>query len=315
MQRVNETVSGVNAANQVVSPDPAVPTPVNSPAHVRILFHVNASGQVRLLKGVAIINKSTNSTPDIALISNPNLYQKYGNTTGQRITAVAYDFGDNNAGDALNQIAAAAANAAAAGTDALVAANQAKQSVLTNYPANATADYSNFVQSATFSSSAALAAAAATQSLVGAGSLTQAKKIVMANAAALKALTDANVFAAADALSLNEIAMTGEIAPAGTLTGSIYLGADHPTNPFRHKWNPIHRHGYAIARELSVAFDSASSSNAVNVAGFGVDQITGTYREEIFGLHKPLGSNQDIGLIAEGPIKLQRISSVDTLNQ
>jgi hypothetical protein len=267
------------------------------------------------LKGVAIINKSTNSTPDIALISNPNLYQKYGNTTGQRITAVAYDFGDNNAGDALNQIAAAAANAAAAGTDALVAANQAKQSVLTNYPANATADYSNFVQSATFSSSAALAAAAATQSLVGAGSLTQAKKIVMANAAALKALTDANVFAAADALSLNEIAMTGEIAPAGTLTGSIYLGADHPTNPFRHKWNPIHRHGYAITRELSVAFDSASSSNALNVAGFGVDQITGTYREEIFGLHKPLGSNQDIGLIAEGPIKLQRISSVDTLNQ
>src|SRR6185312_2366067 len=69
LQRVNETVSGVNAANQVVSPDPSVTTPVNAPAHIRIIFHVDSTGKVRLLKGVAMVDKSTNTTPDIALIS------------------------------------------------------------------------------------------------------------------------------------------------------------------------------------------------------------------------------------------------------
>jgi hypothetical protein len=314
LQKVNETVDGINAANQVVSPNPAVPTPVKSPAHMRILFHVNASGQVRLLKGIAIVNKSTNSTPVISLISDPNLYQQYGNSTGQRITAVAFDFGDNNAGQALNQIAAAAATAAATGGNVLAAANQA-QFALTNPPPNSTAAYSNFVHSSAFLSSAALAATSATQSLVGSGSLTQAKKIIMANAAALKAMTDANIFAIADALTLNEILMTGQIAPSAALTGNIYLGADHPTNPFRHKWNPMHRHGYAITRALTINFDSASSSNALSVAGFGVDRITGTYREEISGLHKPLGPNQDIGLITEGTINLERVSLIDTLNQ
>lgn len=213
LQKVNETVDGVNAANQRVSPDPAVPTPVNSPAHLRILFHVDAAGQVRLLKGVAIINKSTNSTPDIALISDPALYQNYGNTAGTRITAVAYDFGDTND------------------------------------------------------------------------------------------------------VPLNEVLMAGQIVPTNTLTGTIYLGADHPTNPFRHKWNPIHRHGYAVTRTLTISFDSASSTNAASLVGFGVDRITGNYREEISGLHKPLGPGQNIGLITEGVVKLERVSMVDTLNQ
>ncbi len=213
LQRVNETVSGFNAANQLVSPNPAVATPVNSPAHLRIILHVDASGQVRLLKGVAIINKSTNSTPDIVLISDPTQYQRYGNSIGQRITAVAFDFGDTNG------------------------------------------------------------------------------------------------------VPLNEVLMTGQIAPTNTLTGSIYLGADHPTNPFRHKWNPIHRHGYAVTRALTVNFDSLTSSNAVALAGFGVDRITGSYREEISGLHKPLGPDQNIGLITEGVIKLERVSLVDALNQ
>ncbi|MCX6895682.1 MAG: hypothetical protein NTZ16_09345, partial [Verrucomicrobia bacterium] len=41
LQKVNETVDGVNASNQRVSPDPAVPTPVNSAAHLRVLLHVD----------------------------------------------------------------------------------------------------------------------------------------------------------------------------------------------------------------------------------------------------------------------------------
>ena len=56
LQNVNETVTGVNAANQVVSPDPSVTTPVTAPAHMRIIFHVDTNGAVRLLKGVAMVN-------------------------------------------------------------------------------------------------------------------------------------------------------------------------------------------------------------------------------------------------------------------
>ena len=38
-------------------------------------------------------------------------------------------------------------------------------------------------------------------------------------------------------------------------------------------------------------------------------------KEEIFGLHKPLGPNQDIGLKVEGAFVLNRITLVDTLNE
>ncbi|MCX6896821.1 MAG: hypothetical protein NTZ16_15295, partial [Verrucomicrobia bacterium] len=197
---------------------------------------------------------------------------------------------------------------------ALSSTTQIVQSYRTNMPAGATPDYTNFIQSATFSSAAATAATAAQQMLVGSTDL-PARKLELAIAAALKALTDANIVSAADALSLNEIPLTGQIAAASALTGTIYLGADHPTNPYRHKWHPSHRHGYAITRAVSINFDSASSSNALALAGFGIDRITGTYREEISGLHKPLGPDQNIGLITEGRIRLERVSSVDTLNQ
>lgn len=310
LNKVNETVSGVNAANQVVSPDPAVTTPVNAPAHMRIIFHVNASGQVRLLKGVAIVTKSvsSNGVPDVALISDPNFYQRYGNAVGSRITAVAYDFGDTNGEFALNQIAASAATAAVNGADALAAANATQQSFQSSPPSGATSYYSNFLQSAAFANSASLVALAATSSLAGLGSLTTARQFEIANGAALQALLAANAFIAADALTISEVPMAGQIAPGGVLTGNIFLGADHPTNPFRHKWNPIHQHGYAITRALTVTFDSTSTNNVS-------DQITGNYREEISGLHKPLGPNLNTGLIAEGPITLSRISLVDTLNQ
>ncbi|MBW8864293.1 MAG: hypothetical protein JF609_05095 [Verrucomicrobia bacterium] len=315
LQRVNETVSGVNAANQVVSPDPSVPTPVNAPAHIRIIFHVDSTGKVRLLKGVAMVDKSTNTTPNIALISDPSLYQQFGGRTGQRITAATFDFGDGpGAQNALDQIATAAGTAAAAGGNVLAAANAVVNSYQTNIPPGSTAAYTSFIQSATFSSAASMAATSASQSLMGVSG-SQNQKTQIAILAAANTLKDANVYTAADALTLNEVLMTGQFAPANNLTGTIYLGADHPTNPFRHQWNPIHRHGYAVTRALSISFDSASSTNAIGQPGFGVDHITGSYHESVSGLHKPLGPNQDIGLIAEGTIKLDRVSLVGTLNQ
>ena len=45
---------------------------------------VPLNGQAWLLKGVAIVNRSTNATPDIVLLSDPNRYAQYGNLPGQR---------------------------------------------------------------------------------------------------------------------------------------------------------------------------------------------------------------------------------------
>ena len=317
LKRVNETVTGVNAANQVVSPDPNVTTPVASPAHIRIIFHVDANNRVRLLKGVAMVNRSTNSTPDIVLLSDPNLYSQYGNLPGQRLTAAAFDFGDGPAAqNALDAIATAAATAAVNGTDPAAAANTAINFYRTNIPAGASAAYISFVQSSTFGGTAGQVATAATLGLVGVdASVAAGRKIQIAELAAVNTLKDANVYAAADALTLNEVLMTGQLSPGGTLTGTVYIGADHPTNPFRHKYNPIERHGYAITRTLTVTFDSAAGTNAPSQSGFGVDNITGTYHENISGLHKPLGPNQDIGLLTDGTITLQHISPVAVLNQ
>ena len=113
----------------------------------------------------------------------------------------------------------------------------------------------------------------------------------------------------------NELPLTGTLGAGGALAGRIFLGANHPTNPFMHRRHTDHSTGYNITRELNIQFDAATSTNGLALAGFGVEQLTGTYREEIFGLHKPLGPNQDTGLITEGVISLNRISQVDTLNQ
>lgn len=314
LQAVNETVSGVNAANQVVSPDPSVTTPVNAPAHMRIILHVDTNGVVRLLKGVAMVA----ITPtNVVLLTDPNLYSKYGSLPGQRLTAVAFDFGDGPAAqNALTAVATAAATAAVNGADPLAAANAAVYSFQTNIPPGSTAGYSNFLQSSTFTAAASEAAVSATRGLVGvAPSTTTSRKIQIATLAAINDLTTANAYLAADSLTLNEVIMNGQFGPGNILSGTLYLGADHPTNPFRHKWNPIEQHGYAITRSLTITFDSAGSTNATAMMGFGVDHISGTYHESILGLHKPLGPNQDIGLLTDGVIKLDRVSPIGSLNQ
>ncbi len=120
--------------------------------------------------------------------------------------------------------------------------------------------------------------------------------------------------------------LRGELAPGVDLglpaiTGTVVLPAMHPTNPFRHRRHRDHTIGFDIVRKLRLDFDG-EPGDPLDRAGFGVNRITGTYREEITkpdnkaggGLHKPLGTNQDRGLIVEGKFELSRISLIDTLN-
>lgn len=106
-----------------------------------------------------------------------------------------------------------------------------------------------------------------------------------------------------------------DLGPAG-LTGRIYLPANHPTNPFRHRRHPDHTTGFNIERNIRFDFDD-TDDGALQPSGYGVDLVTGVYREEIFGLHKPLGpapESDPVGLRTEGHFTLHRISLIDTLN-
>ena len=314
LTKVNETVVGFDAANQLVAPDPAVTTQVGSPAHLRAIFHVDSLGQVRLLKGVAVL--ATSNQPPEVLITEPSLYPNFAalSKVGRRVAAAGFDFGDYSAVDALSQVASNAAYAAAHNLNPTNEALKAVSSAVTNHP-GASIGYLPFVNSSTFQSSANIAAKAAKAAAVQASGASTTQVQNQANAAALKALTDSQIFAAADGVVANEVKMTGSFAAGQALTGSIYLGASHPNNPFRHRRHPDHTLGYPITRAVTVQFDAGTSTNALLTVGFGADRITGTYREEIQGLHKPLGPNQNIGLITDGFIVLDRISAKGTLNQ
>jgi hypothetical protein len=437
LNKVNETVVGIDAANQTVAPDPSVTTPVQSPAHLQVIVHVDSQGQARLLKSVAVLAKSTNQPPDLALITDSTLYPNFNATgVGKRIASAAFDFGDAAANQILQQLATNAAVAAATGGNPTNAANSVVQNAdvdaayiafasssglsnaassaasasanaavnralaagtqqqvisdaftaATNNPvvvsnrayalslqaasllpdgryitavgsvsaaaansaaatvnggqtnlgivtaaANTSAQvalsnavnassvvspgYKAFISTPTFQGSAAVAAAAAAAAAAQAAGQPAAVVQGQAYAAALKALTDAGIVAAADGIVDNEVKLSGAFAPGGGLAGTIYLGASHPTNPFRHRRHPDHTIGYAITRAVSIQFDPATGTNSFLTAGFGVDRITGSYREAITGLHKPLGPGQNIGLITDGTIVLNRVSPVDTLNR
>lgn len=203
-----------------------------------------------------------------------------------------------------------------------------------------TADYDAFIHSDNFKTSGQLAAAAA-----AAGAVSEKRNNALwlpdslrdaAKLAAITALRTA--YGAAARAVRTELPLSGSFGPgqgdarltwenkgsaatlwseaAAGLSGDIYLPANHPTNPFRHRRHPDHAVGFDITRKLRFAFD-AGTNQPLARAGFGVDRIAGTYREEIFGLHKPLGptpATAPIGLRVEGRFELNRISLIDTLN-
>ena len=130
--------------------------------------------------------------------------------------------------------------------------------------------------------------------------------------AAVDAITP--TFSAASRAFLTELPMTGSFGPGESgLSGEILLPANHPTNPFRHRRHPDHARGLDVNRTVTLSF-LAADDQPLSRAGYGVDRISGIYEEEIFGLHKPLGPNKDIGLRVRGGFQLQRISLIDTLN-
>lgn len=195
-------------------------------------------------------------------------------------------------------------------------------------------DYTAFVRSDSFASSVELAAAAAADAAVAERDVDPFFTEESLKGAALIAATDAlsTIYSEAARAHQTELSLFGSFAPGsgdarfraaiaatnaplGTagLSGTIVLPANHPTNPFRHRRHPDHTVGFDIERRLRLDF----SGDSPETDGFGVDSVRGIYREEVFGLHKPLGqdpSENPIGLRVEGTFELNRISLIDTLN-
>ena len=199
-----------------------------------------------------------------------------------------------------------------------------------------TLDYNAFIASAVFQAAPGEAAYAAADAaireradnpLYTPASLYAAAKLAAANAlqsaygAAARALRTelplTGIFApgSGDPRATGILAQPSDLGPPG-LFGRLYLPANHPTNPFRHRRHRDHTTGFDIQRNIRFDFDGVSGS-VLEPAAYGVDRIRGTYREEIFGLHKPLGPAPEtapIGLKTEGRFELNRISQIDSLN-
>lgn len=172
--------------------------------------------------------------------------------------------------------------------------------------------YTDFITSATFSDAADLAAETAASEVefqYNAGVRDEAELLYFANFATNKALVAERNEAAA--LPKFSVPLDGQLEPGDAISGQFYLPALAPTNPFLHRLHPDHTTGIPITRHISLSVDSSQESE---LSSYGVRVLTGTYEEELFGLHKPLGAQQDVGLKTKGDFTLNRITLVDSLN-
>jgi len=202
-------------------------------------------------------------------------------------------------------------------TVATAAGREVLATSVTRYPRPSTVpslDYDNFVRSQEFADGVATASAAAAEAALDEKTELLATPTSIRDKALGAAIDSlAAVFAFASRSLLPELAMSGAFGPAGGVDTELILPANHPTNPFRHRRHPDHTVGFDIRRMINLSFDAADRQ-PLGRAGYGVDRISGVYEEEIFGLHKPLGPDKDIGLKVRGHFQLNRISQIDTLN-
>jgi hypothetical protein len=301
-----------------VQTPPGQTTPTRDAAEIFLILHVDAGGSVRLLKSVAIVDNATNPlTVSESLLTDPQLFANQ--TLARRISAAAFDFGDSRSRDVIGSLATAAATAAAAAAatpdqayaDALAAAQDAvaDASVGPLSPALAAFVEGESFQGSPSSAAAAARTAAATEYESG------LRGQDLTNAVRSKVLIALGTLSQmADGVSLNELPMTGSLAKGATLTGHIFLGAYHPTNPFRHRRNPAHRGGYDITRSLKLTCATPQGGEDFDTTERGLDRLTGVYEEEVKGLHKPLGQAGEYGLKTKGTFVLDRISHDATLN-
>jgi hypothetical protein len=236
-------------------------------------------------------------------------------------------WGDTRAQAAVNRILDAVSAVAAARVlvstaepvlkqavgEALAAAFDAVKAapVFTGAPSG---DYSDFVTASGYLAAVETAAKTATSEALfqyNAGVTGAAELEFLTRRAVNRAL--AAIRNAAASLPQSSIPLRGSLTAGGALDGAIHLPALAPTNPFMHRRHPDHTEGFPITRRISLAVDEPAAGDSGR-AGYGVSRLSGTYSEEIFGLHKPLGANRNVGLRTRGSFTLNRLTFAESLN-
>lgn len=98
--------------------------------------------------------------------------------------------------------------------------------------------------------------------------------------------------------------LQGVFAAGNSVSGTLNLPSNLPTNPFLHRYHPDHStNAYALTRALTVTLgsDATPTSGSVNAV------LTGVFQETITGLHK-------LPLFTSGSVQLQRLSTLGQLN-
>lgn len=114
------------------------------------------------------------------------------------------------------------------------------------------------------------------------------------------------------------VVMSGSFAPGGSLSTTLVLDSESPTNPFLHSFHPDHdnldarfvefkEEAYAVTRSMTFAL-AAVDPLGTDQPGYGEDALNGVYQEILSGLHR-----NDIAV--EGFFSLRRASGRPYLNQ
>ncbi len=318
LNEVNEVVSAVDENNVRVQTPPNVTTPTADRLEIPLLIHVDAGGTARLLKSVAIVDADTNPlTVNEKLLTDPRLFPDYA--LARRLASATFEFGDPQSRDVVGSVATAAATAAALSatnaSQALADALAASQSAVTAAGGlSLSHSLEGFVQGSSFQGSPSIAATAAAEAAV-AKYAEGLRNVALTNAVRSEVLIRLQTLSQmADGTSLDELELSGALEKGGVLEGEIFLGAYHPTNPFRHRRHPSHRGGFDILRHLRLTVAEPAGGDDFDTTDRGVDRLTGIYEEEVRGLHKPLGQAGEFGLRTRGSFVLDRISRDATLN-
>ncbi len=223
----------INAVSEVHSANPTNPTPTKSELNLRLLLHVDAAGQTRLLKEVLQMWRNgtfTNDGSGNLVVDKPGQYVlltddtiipmfsgatlRDGESVGRRVSTIGYDF-----------------------------------------PSSPTNNFLN---------------------------------------------------------------LAGSFAMGQSLTGTLTLPPDHPTNPFKHKYHPDHDNlnpqfngpkveSYSPTRQIELSFASSPPGGSPAVPDFGYNEMGGVYRESITGIHKNT-------IRVSGTFRLSRVSQIAELN-
>ena len=118
---------------------------------------------------------------------------------------------------------------------------------------------------------------------------------------------------------MDPVLMSGGMGDQQTLSALVTVNYDDPTNPFLHRYHPLHDNEdanwvaydgpvetYTIARNISLLFQAQTNDATAN-AIFGMDTAIGVYQETITGVRRD-------PVVVRGQFQLRRASLEQDLN-